>query len=217
MPGVLLYCLAHQAHKGTLGEVLLCRSVCQVVDGPASLLFSCQCWPVERERLWCWLHSLCVTQQNHLTSTAAWLSSTGISHHSLLPRIPFISLSSINSSPHPGITPQSPNSASLSGVCMAAARTVSFSFHLGCHRSAISLSALNISPLTQTIALMWDQTPASVLPPTKGKQSANPPVFPLSSFILPSFAGFYIFHSTGQVLSTVSWCSASTSVSEVYS
>ena len=30
-----------------------------------------------------------------------------------------------------------------------------FSFHLGCHRSAVSLSALNISPLTQTIAPMW--------------------------------------------------------------
>ena len=41
-----------------------------------------------------------------------------------------------------------------SGVCMAAARTVWFSFHLGCHRSAVSLSTLNVSPLTQTIALM---------------------------------------------------------------
>ena len=34
---------------------------------------------------------------------------------------------------------------------MAAARTVWFSFYLGCHRSAVSLSALNVSPLTQTI------------------------------------------------------------------
>ena len=41
-------------------------------------------------------------------------------------------------------------SASLSGVCMAMARTVWFSFHLGCHRSAVSLSALNVSPLTQS-------------------------------------------------------------------
>ena len=32
------------------------------------------------------------------------------------------------------------------GVCMAVARTVWFSFHLGCHRSAVSLSALNVSP-----------------------------------------------------------------------
>ena len=48
---------------------------------------------------------------------------------------------------------------SLSGVCMAAARTVWFSFHLGFHRSAVSLSALNVSPLTQTIAPMWGSDP----------------------------------------------------------
>ena len=41
---------------------------------------------------------------------------------------------------------------SLSRVCMTAARTVWFWFHLGCYRSAVSLSALNVSPLTQTIA-----------------------------------------------------------------
>ena len=39
---------------------------------------------------------------------------------------------------------------SLSGVCMAVARTVWFLFHSGCHKSTISLSALNVSPLTQT-------------------------------------------------------------------
>ena len=37
----------------------------------------------------------------------------------------------------------------LPGVHMTAARTVWFSFHLGCHRSAVSLSALNVSLLTQ--------------------------------------------------------------------
>ena len=38
--------------KGPLGGVLLCSSVqSQVFDGPASLLFSCQCWSVGRERL----------------------------------------------------------------------------------------------------------------------------------------------------------------------
>ena len=36
-----------------------------------------------------------------------------------------------------------------------------------------------------------------------------------SSFILPSFAWVYIFFSTGQALSALSWCSACTSVSEV--
>ena len=38
--------------------------------------------------------------------------------------------------------------SSLSGVCMAVARNVWFSFHLGCHRSAVWLSALNVSPLS---------------------------------------------------------------------
>ena len=86
---------------------------------------------------------------------------------------------------------------SLSGLCMAAPRTVWFSFHPGCHWSAVSLSTVNISPVTQTIA------PTSI------------PVFPPSSFILPSFACLYIFFSTGQILlSTLSWCSACTSVSE---
>ena len=49
--------------------------------------------------------------------------------------------------------------ASLSSVCMAVARTVWFSFHLGCHRSAASLSALNVSLLTQTVALVWGSDP----------------------------------------------------------
>ena len=40
----------------------------------------------------------------------------------------------------------------LPRVHMTAARTVWFSFHLGCHRSAVSLSALNVSLLTQTVA-----------------------------------------------------------------
>ena len=39
--------------------------------------------------------------------------------------------------------------------------------------------------------------------------------FPPSSFVLRSFAWFYIFFSTGQVLlSALSWCSACISVSE---
>ena len=105
---------------------------------------------------------------------------------------------------------------SLSGVCLAAARTVWFSFHLGCHRSAVSLSALNVSPLTQTIAPCRDWTTASVPPPTEGRSSpTNTPVFPPSSFILQSFVWFYIFFSTGQVLlSAISLCPACTSLSE---
>ena len=61
-----------------------------------------------------------------------------------------------------------------------------------------------------------DRTPASVLPPTEGRPSpTNSPVFPPSSFILPSFGWFCIFFSSGQVfLSAFSWCAACTSVSE---
>ena len=59
--------------------------------------------------------------------------------------------------------------ASLSRVRMAAARTVWFSFHSGCHRSAVSLSALNVSPLTQTVALMWGSDPCFSSPTHQGK------------------------------------------------
>ena len=71
---------------------------------------------------------------------------------------------------------------------------------------------LRLRQLTQC----GDRTPASVYPPAEGRSSpTNTPVFPSSSFILPSFAWFYIFFSTGQVLlSTLTWCSACTSGSE---
>ena len=104
--------------------------------------------------------------------------------------------------------------ALLPSICMAEARTVCFSFHLGCHRSAVSLSALNVSPLTQTIALLWglDRTPASVPLPAQNRSSpTHTPVFLPSSV----FAGFYISFSIGQVLlSALSWCSAWPSGSE---
>ena len=53
-----------------------------------------------------------ITQQYRLASMAAWLFSTGISHHNLLPHIPSVRLSTVNSSPRPGIAPQFPNSSS---------------------------------------------------------------------------------------------------------
>ena len=54
---------------------------------------------------------------------------------------------------------------SLSRTCMAAAKTVWFSFHLGCHISVVSLLALNVSPVIQTIALMWESDPCFSSPP----------------------------------------------------
>ena len=77
------------------------------------------------------------------------------------------------------------SAAAPSGVCMAAARTVCFSFHLGCHRSAVPLSALTVSPLTQTIALMWGSDPYLL---RAGPILLKFLFFPLVLFILPSFA-----------------------------
>ena len=90
------------------------------------------------------------------------------------------------------------------------------SFHLGCHRSAVSLLDLNVSPLTQTIALLWGLDTCFGSPTHWGQvQSYECSCFAPSSFILLSFAWFYIFFSTGQVvLCTLRWCSACTSVSE---
>ena len=58
--------------------------------------------------------------------------------------------------------------------------------------------------------------PLLQFPPSKGRSSpTNPPVFPPNSFALLNFTWFYIFFSTCQVLmSTLSRCSACTSVSE---
>ena len=164
-----------------------------------------------------------VTQQCRLASMPALLSSTGISHHDLLPHIPLICLSSVNSSSStipklqlPAAVP-SRRPAFLSGVCMPVARTVWFSYHLGCHRSAVSLSAINVSSLTQTIAPLWGIRPLLQLPhPLKAGPVLLTPVFsPPRSFVVSSFAWFYIFFSIGQVLlSVLSWCSACTSVSE---
>ena len=62
-------------------------------------------------------HPLRVTQQYRLASMAAWLSSTAISHHNLLPHFPSLHVSTVNSSPHPGIAPQSLNS-SFQPLCL---------------------------------------------------------------------------------------------------
>ena len=99
---------------------------------------------------------------------------------------------------------------------MAAARTVWFSLHLGWHRSAVSLSALHVSIVTQTIAPMWGCSPASVPPPAEGRSSpTNTPLSPPSSFILPRFAWVSVLFFTGQVLLPApSWGSECTYVSE---
>ena len=52
-----------------------------------------------------------MTQQYHLATMAAWISSTGIFHQDLLPHIPSIHLSTVNSNICHGIAPQSLNSS----------------------------------------------------------------------------------------------------------
>ena len=73
--------------------------------------------------------------------------------------------------------------ASLSRVCMAAARTVWDSFHLGCHRLAVLLSALSVFPLTQTVApMMWGVDACFSSPACRGQvQSYSHSCFPPSS------------------------------------
>ena len=84
----------------------------------------------------------------------------------------------------------------LPRVCMASARTVWFSLHLGCHRSAVSLSALNAS---RQLPRCGDQTPVSVPPPAEGMSSpTNTPVFPPSSSSYCFCVVLYIlFHWSG--------------------
>ena len=130
LPGVLLCCLAHQAHGGAPPPgVLLCRSAHQALKGAPwvgsdsvvewvrfltgqPLCCSATDAGLCGERLWGCFHPLCMTQQYRLASMAAQLSSTGISHHNLLLHIPSICLSAVNSSPLPGTAPQPLNYSS---------------------------------------------------------------------------------------------------------
>ena len=106
--GVQLCRLAHQALKGApwVGSYSVVQCIRRLMGHPL------YCSGVGRERLWWGFHPPRMTQQYCLVSMAAWLSSTGISHHNLLPHIPCICLSTVNSSSCPGIAPQSLNSSS---------------------------------------------------------------------------------------------------------
>ena len=129
LPAVLFCCWARQAHRGAhLAGLLLCRSAYQALKGaPWVRSYSgVQC--IRRlmgQPLYCsaadagvWgergfgdgSSHYRVTQKYCFASMAAQVFSTGISHSNLLVHIPSICLSVINSSPHPGIAPQSLNS-----------------------------------------------------------------------------------------------------------
>ena len=64
------------------------------------------------ERRWWCLHPLRRDSAVSPCFHGAWLSSTGISHHDLLPHTPWILLSTVNSCPRPGIAPWFLNSSS---------------------------------------------------------------------------------------------------------
>ena len=134
MPGVLLCCWARQAligppwvgsysivqeHQCLMGQPLHCSAASAGVRGKESVVMAPPSTCESAYRLAC---------------MAAQLSSTRISHHSHLPHTPSVCLSAVNSSSFLGTAPQSPTlqlpasapsrgSMSLSGVCMAVART----------------------------------------------------------------------------------------------
>ena len=179
------------------------------------------------ERLWWWLHPLHLTQQNHLASMAAWLSSTGISHYSLLPHIPSICLSTVNSSLHPGIAPQSLKSSSqrwaVQGTCVAIRglygygkdclilitfrlpQISGFILSLKCFSSdSDNCSDMGIRPLLQFPH-----------PPRAGPVLLTLLFFPLVPSSDRVLCGSIYFFPTAQILlSSLSRCSACSSVSE---
>ena len=127
---------------------------------------------------------------------AAWLSSTGISHHSLLPHIPSICLSTVNSSPRPGIAPQSLNSSSqllcLQGTCIPVQGMY------GCSKNCLILIPFRLPQISCfTLSLKCfssdsdnclqcgDQAPAPVPQLSEGRSSpTNTPSFP--QFLCPT-------------------------------
>ena len=90
-----------------------------------------------------------------------------------------LSVSAVNSSSCPGIAPQFLCSSSqplhllgdlhscLGYVWLWQGLSDSHS-HLGCHRVAASLSALNVSPQTQSVAPMWASDPCFSSPTCQG-------------------------------------------------
>ena len=157
------------------------------------------------ERLWRWLHPLRVTQQCRLASVAAWLSSTGISHHHLLPHIPPIRLSTVNGSPRPGTAPQCLNFSSqapglqetraparlMCGCCkdypllipFRLPRISCFTLSLKCSSSdSDNCPAVGIRPLPQFPDSPW----AGPVLPTL-------PLPPPRSFAPPSYVWFCVY------------------------
>ena len=136
-----------------------------------------------------------MTQQYHLASMAAWLSSTGISHHNLLPHTPSICLSTVKTSPCPGIAPQSLNSSSqplchLGYVWLWQGLSDSHSISLKCASSdSDNCPSEGIRPLLQFLH-----------PPRAGPVLLTLLFFPLVPLSYQVLRGSIYSFSTGQVL-----------------
>ena len=152
---------------------------------------------------------------------AAWLSSAGISHLDLLPHIPSISLSTVSSSPHPGIAPQSLNSPP--SCCPFQETCIPAQSMYGCGKDCLILIPFRLPQISYfTLSLKYfsfdlDSCPAVGIGPLLQfpHQLRVGPVLltllfsPPSSFVLLSFAWFYIyfFHwSSSPVRSQLVFC-----------
>ena len=124
--------------------------------------------------------------------------------YNLLPHIPLMHLTAVNISPHPGIGPQSLNSSSLPPhlpgdlhhcpgyAWLQQGLSILIPFRLP--QTSYFTSALNVSPLTSTIALMWGSDSCFSSPTHRRQvQSYYHSCFPPTSFVLLNFARFYIF------------------------
>ena len=113
LAGVLLCSLAHQSLKGApwVGSCSVVQCVRHLMGQPLYFqlpMLACG----ERQAMVMAPPPTRDSAVYRLASVAAQLSSTGLSHHSLLPHITLIRLSAVNSSPRPGIAPQSLDSSS---------------------------------------------------------------------------------------------------------
>ena len=155
---------------------------------------------------------------------AARPSSAAISHHNLLPHLPSICLSAVNTSPRLEIAPQYLNSSFQ--LLHLPGDLVPVWGMYGCGKDCLILLSFRLSQISCfTLSLKCFSSDSDSCPdvgirpllqfphlPRAGPVLLTLLFFP-SSFILPSFACFYIFFSSGQVvLSALSWCSACTSV-----
>ena len=146
-----------------------------------------------------------ITQQHCLASMAAWFSSTGTCHHDLLLHMTWGYIPAVNSRPHPGIAPQSLCSSSQL-LCLLWDPRLSLGYVWLWQGSSESDQLLHSQPQRCLLCLpklpqCGDWTPASVPSPIKGRVSpTNSPLFLPTFFVLLSFAWFYIFFSSGQIL-----------------